>query len=89
MGYSCFSRLYLQEQELSRYKTFVTQEMLKKGYLAGTSMYTCIAHTPEIIDGYFYELDKVFAQIREFEDGRDVMKALEGPVCQSGFKRLN
>ena len=63
--------------------------MLKKGYLAGNSMYTCICHTPEILDGYFYELDKVFAQIREFEDGRDVMKALDGPVCQSGFKRLN
>lgn len=71
------------------YKTFITQEMLKKGYLAGTSMYTCIAHTPEIIDGYFAELDGIFAQIREFEDGRDVMKALDGPVCQAGFKRLN
>jgi hypothetical protein len=63
--------------------------MLKKGYLAATSMYACLEHTPEIIDGYFYELDKVFARIRNFEDGEDVMKALEGPVCQSGFKRLN
>jgi glutamate-1-semialdehyde 2,1-aminomutase len=71
------------------YKTFITQEMLKKGYLAATSMYACLEHTPEIIDGYFYELDKVFARIRNFEDGEDVMKALEGPVCQSGFKRLN
>lgn len=71
------------------YKTFITQEMLKKGYLAGNSMYTSICHTPDILDGYFYELDKVFARIRDFEDGDDVMKALEGPVCQSGFKRLN
>ena len=36
------------------YKTFITQEMLKKGYLAGNSMYPCIAHTPEILDGYFF-----------------------------------
>ena len=70
------------------YKTFITQEMLKKGYLAGNSMYTCICHTPDVLDGYFYELDKVFARIRDFEDGDDVMKALDGPVCQSGFKRL-
>ena len=56
--------------------------MLKKGYLAVVSMHALHCHTPEIIDGYFYELI-VFAQIREFEDGRDVMKALEGPVCQS------
>lgn len=71
------------------YKTFITQEMLKKGYLAATNMYPCIAHTPDVLDGYFYELDKVYARIRDFEDGEDVMKALEGPICQSGFKRLN
>lgn len=71
------------------YKTYITQEMLAKGYLAGNSVYACIEHTPEILDGYFYELDKLFADIREFEDGRDVMKELKGPVCHSGFKRLN
>ena len=71
------------------YKTFITQEMLKQGYLAGNSMYPCLAHTPEIVDDYFEKLDKIFAQIRDFEDGKDVMQALDGPVCQSGFKRLN
>ena len=71
------------------YKTYITQEMLAKGYLAGNSVYACIEHTPEVLDGYFYELDKLFADIREFEDGRDVMKELKGPVCHSGFKRLN
>lgn len=71
------------------YKTYITQEMLKKGFLAGNSMYTCIAHTPEIIDAYFQALDPIFAEIRDFEDGKDVMKALDGPICQSGFKRLN
>lgn len=71
------------------YKTYVTQEMLKKGYLAGTSMYTCICHTKEVLDGYFDALDPIFAKIRDFEDGEDVLKALDGPVCQSGFKRLN
>ncbi|MBQ7622678.1 MAG: aminotransferase class III-fold pyridoxal phosphate-dependent enzyme, partial [Bacteroidales bacterium] len=51
------------------YKTYITQEMLDKGYLASTSMYACICHTPEIIDGYFEALDGIFARIREFEDG--------------------
>ena len=51
------------------YKTYITQEMLAKGYLAGNSVYACIEHTPEVLDGYFYELDKLFADIREFEDG--------------------
>ena len=71
------------------YKTYITQEMLKKGYLAATSMYACLAHTDEVINGYFDALDPIFAEIRDFEDGKEVMKALEVPVCQSGFKRLN
>ena len=71
------------------YKTYVTQEMLKKGYLAGTLMYTSLAQTQEILDGYFEALDPVFADIRDFEDGKNVIEALEGPVCQAGFKRLN
>ena len=82
-GYS-----FVGEKRLA-YKTFIAQEMLKKGFLAGDCMYTCIAHTPDVIDAYFEALDPIFARIRDFEDGEDVMKALEGPVCQSGFKRLN
>jgi glutamate-1-semialdehyde 2,1-aminomutase len=71
------------------YKTIVTQEMLAKGYLAGTSVYTCTEHTPRIVDSYFEALDPVFALIKECEDGRDVTSVLNGPVCHSGFKRLN
>ena len=52
-------------------------------------MYTSLAHTQEILDNYFEALDPIFADIRDFEDGKDVMKVLEGPVCQAGFKRLN
>lgn len=71
------------------YKTLVTQEMLAGGYLAGTGVYACVAHTPEVIAAYFDALDPVFATIRECEDGRDVMGLLKGPVCHAGFKRLN
>lgn len=71
------------------YKTYITQEMLGKGYLAGNCIYVCTEHTPEVLAGYFDELDKLFSDIREFEDGRDVMSLLNGPVCHGGFKRLN
>ena len=44
----------------------------------------------DVIDGYFEALDPVFAVISDCENGkRDIMKELEGPVCQAGFKRLN
>ena len=71
------------------YKTLITQEMLKKGFLAGTSVYACIEHTQPIIDDYFFELDTIFGKIAECEEGRDVNELLEGPVCHDGFKRLN
>jgi glutamate-1-semialdehyde 2,1-aminomutase len=71
------------------YKTLITQEMLKKGYLAANSVYTCTAHTEDIVDGYFTELDSVFAVIKECEEGRDVNTLLKGPLCHTGFKRLN
>jgi glutamate-1-semialdehyde 2,1-aminomutase len=71
------------------YKTLITQEMLKKGYLAGTSVYVSTEHTPEIVDSYFSELDPLFGLIKECEDGRDVMSLLKGPICHGSFKRLN
>ena len=71
------------------YKTLISQEMLKKGYLAGSSIYVCTEHSKEIIDNYFNELDPILGLIRDCEDGRSVNELLEGPVCQSGFKRLN
>jgi glutamate-1-semialdehyde 2,1-aminomutase len=71
------------------YKTLITQEMLSRGYLASNLIFSSIAHTPEIVDGYFHALDGVFGLIRECEDGRDVLSILRGPVCHAGFKRLN
>lgn len=71
------------------YKTLITQEMLAQGYLAGTSVYVCTEHTPEVVANFFETLDPVFALVKECEDGRDVMSLLKGPVCHGGFKRLN
>lgn len=71
------------------YKTLITQEMLGKGYLAGTSVYVCTEHTPQVVTNFFDALDPVFALIKACEEGRDVMSLLKGPVCHAGFKRLN
>ena len=71
------------------YKTLITQELLKKGYLAATSCYVSLAHTSAVIDPYLEALDGVFALIAECEAGRSVEDLLDGPVCHGGFKRLN
>ena len=71
------------------YKTLITQEMLKKGFLASNCVYVSIAHSEQVIDTYFEHLSGIFELIRECEDGREISTVLEGPVCHSGFKRLN
>jgi glutamate-1-semialdehyde 2,1-aminomutase len=71
------------------YKTLLTQEMLAKGYLAGTSVYACTEHTSDVVGEFFEALEPVFGLISECEDGRDVMSVLKSPVCHTGFKRLN
>jgi len=73
-----------------KYKTLITQEMLKKGILAGTTVYTCIDHTPAIVEHYVSALEPIFALIKDCEIGScSIDHLLEGPVCHSGFKRLN
>lgn len=72
------------------YKTYITQEMLKRGYLAANSVYVCTEHTKEILDGYFNELNQLFTVIKSCEEGNnDISRLLDGPVCHAGFKRLN
>ena len=71
------------------YKTFVTQEMLKKGYLATNAFYSSSAHSNEIIDKYLEELESVFEQIADaIRNDYPIENLLEGPVCHTGFGRL-
>jgi glutamate-1-semialdehyde aminotransferase len=72
------------------YKTYVTQEMLKKGFLASTDFYACTEHTDDKFEMYFNALNEVFVTIAKCESGaQSIDSLLEGPVCHSRFKRLN
>ena len=88
-GIPALSGFSIKSSNALAYKTLITQEMLKKNYLAANSVYVCTEHKQEIIDGYFESLDDIFKLIKECEEGRDINLLLDGPVCHSGFKRLN
>ncbi len=88
-GLPALSGYNFDSSDALKYKTFVTQEMLKRGYLAANSVYACIDHTQEIVNGYFAELDPIFETIKSCEEGQDINSLLEGPICHSGFSRLN
>jgi glutamate-1-semialdehyde 2,1-aminomutase len=72
------------------YKTYITQEMLKSGFLASTNFYASTAHEDAYFDRYFDNLNEIYNTISQCVNGnKDINSLLEGPVCHSGFKRLN
>lgn len=89
-GIPALSTYSFNSKEALSYKTLIAQEMLKKGVLASTSFYASTAHTEHEFEVYFNGLDEVFGKISKCERGENkIENLLEGPVCHSGFKRLN
>ena len=71
-------------------KTYFTQEMLRKGYLAYTGYYASLVHTEQIVEDYLTGCGQVFRMIVELlEKGEPIAKHINGPVCHTGFQRLN
>ena len=68
-------------------KTYVTQQMLDKGYLAGVNLYASLAHTPQILDDYFDAIAPVFADLAQMTN-EDLRQQLPAGPAQSGFRRL-
>jgi glutamate-1-semialdehyde 2,1-aminomutase len=63
--------------------------MLKKGYMAANIVYVCTEHNTNILEGYEKALDYVFELIAECETRGSIDKLLEGPICNTNFKRLS
>jgi len=76
---------YKNSQEI---KTLFTQEMLKKGYLASSSVYVSYRHTKEIIEDYLKAVNETFKYIAQGIKENNIYELLEGPVCHVGFQRL-
>ena len=69
------------------YKTFISQEFLKKKILASNSIYLCTEHNINMFNNYFNILDKIFFTInRSIEDRLDPAALLNGPVCMGGIR---
>ena len=72
------------------YKTLISQEMLKKNFLATNTVYPCTKHSDNIIDSYFDNLEKVLKIISYCEnDGQDINKFLDSKISKKDFYRYN
>ena len=88
-GLSALPGFTIKGSQSLAYKTLITQEMLKDGYLASNTVYVCTEHTSDILDGYFDRLERIVKLIEQCENGLDVNTLLDDEICHSGFKRLN
>lgn len=80
-----FSLNYENAQEL---KTLFIQEMLKRGYLASTSVYVSYSHKESHVKEYLRKVDVVFGILKQAIDQNNVLNLLKGPIAHIGFQRL-
>jgi glutamate-1-semialdehyde aminotransferase len=69
-------------------QTLYAQEMLTKGYLLGSAVYTTHAYTDEIIVRFIEDSDPVFGLLKQAIGSGNIRKYLKGDVIHAGFKRL-
>ena len=63
--------------------------MLKKNFLATTTIYVSTAHNKKILKKYFNYLNKLFVVISRCEKGDDIYRYLETTESETNFARLN
>ena len=69
--------------------TLFIQEMLKRGYLASTSVYVTYSHTIDIAKQYLKVVDEVFEIIVDAIANQKILDLLETEMRSDMFKRLN
>ncbi len=68
--------------------TFFIQEMLKKNILASDKCYANFKHDEKSLRIYKKACIQVFKKIAYLDKNKSLVKKLEGPIKQIGFKRL-
>ena len=89
-GINSMIKFKLNSSSNQIFKTFLTQEMLKEGYLAGTQFNASIAHNPLVIGAYLEVLESVVGKYcKAINNGKDLPSLLNGSIATIEFKRLN
>ena len=88
-GLPAISSFFIKTKNFLKYKTLISQELLKDSILASNVIYFSTEHSKNDIERYLISLEKVFKLIAECEEGRDIKSLLNTPTCYNSFERLN
>jgi len=90
LGIPALSTFSIESNEWLKYKTFITQEMLKKKMLCSNALFLSVKHDEKTLNNYLDNLNEIFKKISKFENkSLNIDSFIDGPICQSGFQRLN
>ena len=87
-GQPAMTNFYIDSPNWVKYKTYITQEMLKKGFLANNAVNVCTEHDENILSEYYEQIDPIFKTISDCENGKSIDKLLEVPVCHTKQERI-
>ena len=89
LGIDALPKFSIVSKNNLAYKTLITQEMLKKGFLASNTIYVSTAHKEKYLSNYFDILNDIFKKVRKCEEGEFLSNYLETPLSKKDFGRLN
>ena len=89
-GIPSLAKFSLVSPDSIKYKSYITQEMLKRNFLASSSVYMSTSHNIKILKKYEEILDQIFFKIAECENGNELIEnLLKFPASRTPFGRVN
>jgi CMP-2-keto-3-deoxyoctulosonic acid synthetase len=77
-----FSKIIVACTKIRNFKTFISQEFLKKNFLASNYIYLCTEHNSKTVNQYFEILDDIFYKIKKIKNSNEDFKLqLDCPCC--------
>ena len=87
-GIAPLGHFALQCEHANAARTFFTQKMLRRGYLATNAFYASFAHDEAAVMRYLAHAEEVFEELAEALRRGVLFDDLDGPVAAQGFQRL-
>ena len=89
MGLDAMPSFIFNDKNHNLFKSYITQEFLKKNILASNVIYLSTAHSKKIIDNYLKILNLIFKEIKYCKDQNNLKNLVKGSLAQMGMSRLN
>lgn len=88
-GMDALASYKVESEHWLEIKTYITQEMLKKGFLHSNLFYPSVCHEDPDIDHWSVSFREVIEGMSNIGFGSSLTNYLSGPVCHDSFRRLN